>query len=1331
MSVSTCLKRVVMRAIAPTGAKAGLVTGLILACVNMAWGWDTNDWQFLETIEKANLRFFQEQKRGPYGLLLDVADYDMTFVNYWVSNSSVAGIGYELTAMCLGHYRGWVSYSNAYEQVLQQMRLFNGWLSSDPLVGERVNGWTWHMYWIDGPQAGMRYYMDDGLSLLDHSMFIAGCIFVSEYFKGTEAGELAANLYRETTWSWRPNSDYNFGYSENLLAIVESAEAPEYKKGEEAHNMWDSFIHPTWPRNLQFYFWQYPHCWVDFRNRWDFNGENHAIVAQQSILEQRQYAIDMHNADPDKYDMLGTNCWGWTAASASGDADHLWGHYRQMAPWGLTLDDIYYDQDHASDSGSITPFALPPCMIYAGTETMAAMKYIFEEFYVKGWDPAKGERPVWDRYGFLNCLNKGKPYVYDYNSVVSNRYHPVNAGIDYGPNVLMLENYKIGSTWRWFMQNTSIDAGMYTIGFGAPQIVTFAAFSNQANEFGGGLGHWENDGTPVSISYVPVEQSNDYVRDYAVRIAADHDNEGGWIELNNSDQRAKAQISFWIKGGDPLIRIEVGLKDQFGTENKVNLTDLTSGSMPTQWTQVKIPIERFCLTGNVTNDTWPGSLDLVSFAFTSSGGGTVDIDYLSFEKDTLAPVQPTNYVGVAAVGDHARICWDPSLAERDVVGYHVWRRYDATSGFTRVTGQLVPAYKGVYEDTNLTLGIGQEARYAIQAFDNSEPANSSSFSMERKCAGGRVNVDWNNGRNPNVFGGQYDNYWGPATDESLSFVYANGPDGDPCWVRRSYVTSTWCGHYIDLADGNAGDYWALSFAVRGGAGGEQIDIGLKDSDENERKVHLDDFLAAGALGTQWVRVTIPLSEFTNVNASAVRNLSFTHQASGEIFVADIAFDRGQRALLVDDYFTEAEHYTRQNGSATQDLKTAASGGEVLGQSWAADDGDYADYEFYVARELAVPTLNIRYACNSGDGRLLEIRWDDQRVGDLACTNTAGWGDSSNEYSWAAIGMPSATGGLHKLTFYASGGDDPVNLDCWRLVDGGSAFRECEDFTEQTGSSGEDLKAGASGGEVLGQSWGATNSSARYSGVDAGAQTGAWFHLWYALYAETGRVIDVEIDGTRRARAVCTGTRGWGEQAWHFDRASAFVGALAAGSHEVRLFVTNEGYAVNLDCFFIGDAAPEGFGLDSDADGMSDRQEGVAGTSASVRDTDGDGIDDGDEFQFGRFGQLSDPLKKDTDGDGMDDGEEAVAGTDPNDDASMFQWLEISKPDFPMIGKILRWPSSTGRLYSISYSPSLLATDDWALITSSVPSTPPENTWTDEVARPEGSVFYRIDVRRNP
>ena len=65
----------------------------------------------------------------------------------------------------------------------------------------------------------------------------------------------------------------------------------------------------------------------------------------------------------------------------------------------------------------------------------------------------------------------------------------------------------------------------------------------------------------------------------------------------------------------------------------------------------------------------------------------------------------------------------------------------------------------------------------------------------------------------------------------------------------------------------------------------------------------------------------------------------------------------------------------------------------------------------------------------------------------------------------------------------------------------------------------------------------------------------------------------------------------------------------------------------------------------------------------------------------------------------------------------------------MIGKILRWPSSTGRLYSISFSPSLLATDEWSLITSFLPATPPENVWTDAIDRIGPNLFYKISVER--
>ena len=65
-----------------------------------------------------------------------------------------------------------------------------------------------------------------------------------------------------------------------------------------------------------------------------------------------------------------------------------------------------------------------------------------------------------------------------------------------------------------------------------------------------------------------------------------------------------------------------------------------------------------------------------------------------------------------------------------------------------------------------------------------------------------------------------------------------------------------------------------------------------------------------------------------------------------------------------------------------------------------------------------------------------------------------------------------------------------------------------------------------------------------------------------------------------------------------------------------------GDGINLDAFYIGDDPPEGLAQDSDGDGLSDRQEQVAGTSPGIADSDGDGISDGDEVQFGARAQVS-------------------------------------------------------------------------------------------------------------
>ena len=93
--------------------------------------------------------------------------------------------------------------------------------------------------------------------------------------------------------------------------------------------------------------------------------------------------------------------------------------------------------------------------------------------------------------------------------------------------------------------------------------------------------------------------------------------------------------------------------------------------------------------------------------------------------------------------------------------------------------------------------------------------------------------------------------------------------------------------------------------------------------------------------------------------------------------------------------------------------------------------------------------------------------------------------------------------------------------------------------------------------------------------------------------------------------------------------------------------------------------------DSDGDGLTDDKEKELGTDPNKADTDGDGIDDGDEVDGsknpfdkdgnkvadGENGAPTDPTKVDTDGDGTNDGDEVTGDknngepTDPNDPES--------------------------------------------------------------------------------
>ena len=62
-------------------------------------------------------------------------------------------------------------------------------------------------------------------------------------------------------------------------------------------------------------------------------------------------------------------------------------------------------------------------------------------------------------------------------------------------------------------------------------------------------------------------------------------------------------------------------------------------------------------------------------------------------------------------------------------------------------------------------------------------------------------------------------------------------------------------------------------------------------------------------------------------------------------------------------------------------------------------------EFYAPRGWSNPVVYLRYACDAGDGRTLDVQWNGTVYNYAHCTNTGGWGESNSDFSWVSMAPP--------------------------------------------------------------------------------------------------------------------------------------------------------------------------------------------------------------------------------------------------------------------------------------------------------------------------------------
>ncbi|MBI9066696.1 MAG: hypothetical protein JEZ09_05345 [Salinivirgaceae bacterium] len=414
----------------------------------------------LDSIQYKTFLYFLNEHHPEKGIVKDRAAA-------WAP-ASIAATGFGIPSFAIGVEREWITREKAADITLKMLRFFTNSVQSADTNVTGYKGFYYHFLRMD---SGTREWKCE-LSTIDTGILMMGFLFARNYYNLDNETEKEIRLLTDAilgkmewdffqlpetakhpntiSMAWSPEEgllDYGWsGYNEGLFLYVLAA-GTGMNDVKTSYDSWlstykwntpyEGLSHVAFP---PLFGHQFSQAFIDFRGLGDKymmkKGIDYFENSRRATYVQRQYAIE----NPKGWIGYDSLCWGVTASDGCGDTYNFDDKkFEGYAGRGTSGPDYTIAED-----GTIAPYGSISSLAFAPEIVFPTIRSLNEKYGTK----------IWGKYGYYDSFNLTAKWV-DNDFI----------GIDEGPMLIMIENFRTGLVWNYVMKDPIIQKGLNTLGF--------------------------------------------------------------------------------------------------------------------------------------------------------------------------------------------------------------------------------------------------------------------------------------------------------------------------------------------------------------------------------------------------------------------------------------------------------------------------------------------------------------------------------------------------------------------------------------------------------------------------------------------------------------------------------------------------------------------------------------------------------------------------------------------------------------------------------------------------------------------------------------------------